>query len=133
MADEYKTEADFTYQRYEQQRELQPERDIPEDDLQVVNTITSQSISKEPEASDVEFYIRSDMSPNLGTGTGSTSTEIDSSSKFVEMNDEEQELEDIPDADDIQEDSPVDASAPVEDMHGTDLINGFNGEDPEEL
>lgn len=39
-------------------------------------------------------------------------------------------LEDVPDADAIAANSPVDPAAPpTEQMHGTDLLNGSNGED----
>lgn len=38
-------------------------------------------------------------------------------------------LEDVPDADEIQANSPVDPAAPpVDHMHGTDLLNGSNGD-----
>ncbi|MCJ8013977.1 hypothetical protein MUG84_19810 [Paenibacillus sp. KQZ6P-2] len=48
-----------------------------------------------------------------------------------DVTDEYTELENVPDADDIQENSPVDPVATVEDMHGTDLINGYDGDDSE--
>ncbi|MEI0737810.1 hypothetical protein VQ056_15965 [Paenibacillus sp. JTLBN-2024] len=48
-----------------------------------------------------------------------------------ESGDEYTELEDVPDADDIQMDSPIDPVATIEDMHGTDLINGFDGDETE--
>ncbi|MGG6314281.1 hypothetical protein [Paenibacillus macerans] len=41
-------------------------------------------------------------------------------------------LPDVPDADAVQKDSPVDPAAPDPDaMHGTDLINGFDGDETE--
>jgi hypothetical protein len=41
-------------------------------------------------------------------------------------------LPDVPDADAIQKDSPVDPVAPDPDaMHGTDLLNGFDGDETE--
>lgn len=49
-----------------------------------------------------------------------------------ELDSEEEEyipLEDVPDADDIEEDTPVDPSSPpLEIVHGTDLLNGSTGE-----
>lgn len=46
---------------------------------------------------------------------------------------ENTELEDIPDADDIQKNSPVDpAVPPIDEMHGIDLLNGYHGEDPQD-
>ncbi|ANS77030.1 hypothetical protein AWM70_01265 [Paenibacillus yonginensis] len=43
---------------------------------------------------------------------------------------EQGELPDVPDADDIQPESPVDAAAqPVDVMHGTDLINGAGADE----
>lgn len=39
---------------------------------------------------------------------------------------------DVPDADAIQKDSPVDPAAPDPDtMHGTDLLNGYDGDETE--
>ncbi|MCA0756183.1 hypothetical protein KP806_14095 [Paenibacillus sp. N4] len=43
----------------------------------------------------------------------------------------EGELEDVPDADDLSANSEVDAAAPEEEFHGTDLLNGV-GKHPEE-
>jgi hypothetical protein len=42
-----------------------------------------------------------------------------------------EELATVPDADIIAKDSPVDAATPVEEFHGTDLLNGV-GRHPEE-
>lgn len=45
---------------------------------------------------------------------------------------EDDPLPDVPDADAIQKDSPVDPVAPDPDaMHGTDLLNGFDGDETE--
>ncbi|MFB5763687.1 hypothetical protein [Paenibacillus medicaginis] len=38
-------------------------------------------------------------------------------------------LENVPDADDIAPDSPVDPSAPPDFILGTDLLNGFDGDE----
>lgn len=144
MADEYnkdiKSEADLTYERYDQQRELPPEFELPRDDFKDTGTYTKQSISREPEAEDVEFYVRSDMSPELGgqdsapASAGTSGAYAGESSAVNELS-EDEELPDVPDADDISANSPVDPSAiaMVEDMHGTDLINGYDGDDSEEL
>ncbi|MCC3382141.1 hypothetical protein ACFQ5D_03640 [Paenibacillus farraposensis] len=42
-------------------------------------------------------------------------------------------LENIPDADELTPDSPVDLSGPIEFLHGTDLLNGTDGDEDEEL
>ncbi|OZB90802.1 hypothetical protein [Paenibacillus sp. XY044] len=142
MADEHdkdiRSEADLTYDRYDQQRELPPEYELPRDDFKDTGTYTKQSISREPEAEDVNFYVRSDMSPELGgRDSAPASTETSGvnadASPAVNERTEDEELPDVPDADDISANSPVDPSAMLEDMHGTDLINGYDGDDSEEL
>ncbi|WP_068787089.1 hypothetical protein [Paenibacillus phocaensis] len=46
--------------------------------------------------------------------------------------DPEDPFPDVPDADAIQKDSPIDPVAPDPDaMHGTDLLNGFDGDETE--
>lgn len=66
-----------------------------------------------------------------GSGTAFLNQERLSGSEETNTN-EEQPLEDIPDADEIQANSPVDPAAPpVDHMHGTDLLNGSSGEDEE--
>ncbi|MGQ3478044.1 hypothetical protein [Paenibacillus sp. TY11] len=42
-------------------------------------------------------------------------------------------LEDVPDADELTPNSPVDPSAPAEFLHGTDLLNGTDGDEEEQL
>lgn len=42
-------------------------------------------------------------------------------------------LENIPDADELTPNSPADPSAPAEFLHGTDLLNGTDGDEDEEL
>lgn len=45
---------------------------------------------------------------------------------------QEAPLPDVPDADVIQKDSPIDPVTPDPDvMHGTDLLNGFDGDETE--
>ncbi|WP_246073191.1 hypothetical protein [Paenibacillus dokdonensis] len=130
MSEEYKTEADLTYERYENAGEHPIDEGLPEDDFREVNTQTVQSITREPEAADVEFYTRSEMSPELGNRRTEIPGESLQSAED-DISDEETELEDVPDADDIQMNSPIDPSATIEDMHGTDLINGYDGDDSE--
>ncbi|WP_438351212.1 hypothetical protein ACP8HI_11545 [Paenibacillus sp. FA6] len=102
-----KTTADLTYEQYEKSRSINPESVIPTDDLRDVNTITTQSISELPLKSDVEYYSSEDVN--------------------------ETALEDVPDADVIQRDSPIDpATPPIIVVHGTDLLNGYHNEEPED-
>jgi len=130
MPEPYKSEADWTYERYQNAGDHPVEDGLPADDLREVNTETVQSISEEPDPADVEFYVRSDMSPGLG-GRRETSPEQAVEPDAGESSDEYTELEDVPDADDVQKDSPIDPAATIEDMHGTDLINGFDGDETE--
>lgn len=48
--------------------------------------------------------------------------------------DREESFPDVPDADAIQSDTPVDPATPDIDttMHGIDLLNGYNGDEVEE-
>ncbi len=131
MPEPYKTEADLAYERYENAGDHAAEDVLPEDDIREVNTQTVQSISREPSEADVEFYTRSEMSPQLGTRTPGMGEASMAPAPTDVASDEDAPLEDVPDADEIQEDSPVDPSAAVEDMHGTDLINGYDGDDAE--
>lgn len=134
MPEPYKSEAEWTYERYQNAGDHPAEDGLPADDLRDVNTETAQSISAEPDAADVEFYVRSDMSDELGGRRETTSgqaVESGADKSGEESRDEYTELEDVPDADDIQMDSPIDPVATIEDMHGTDLINGFDGDETE--
>lgn len=104
MADqEFPTEGDQTYQRYKLLGEHRDENDIPGDDLLPHDTRITQSLS-EPETHPSEHDdARQDVA-----------------------------LPDVPDADDTTKDSPVDPAAPDPDaMHGTDLINGYDGDESE--
>lgn len=61
--------------------------------------------------------------------TGSTIDFEDETDMELDRQEEETPLEDVPDADDIQADSPVDPASPeLEIVHGTDLLNGSKGE-----
>jgi hypothetical protein len=42
-------------------------------------------------------------------------------------------LENVPDADELTPDNPINPSAPAEFLHGTDLLNGSDGDEDEEL
>ncbi|GIO33874.1 MULTISPECIES: hypothetical protein [Paenibacillus] len=130
MPDKYKSEADWTYERYQNAGEHPVEDGLPDADLREVNAETVQSITSEPDPADAAFYVRSDMSPELG-GRRNTPPEPSVGPASDEIGEEYTELEDVPDADDIQKDSPIDPVATIEDMHGTDLINGFDGDETE--
>ncbi|WP_334073497.1 MULTISPECIES: hypothetical protein [Paenibacillus] len=91
------------YERYNLLKEHRAENDIPGDDLLPHDTRITQSLSEsgDESAGDAEY------------GAGALDP-----------------LPDVPDADAIQQDSPVDPSAPDPDaMHGTDLLNGYDGDD----
>ncbi|MDQ0193643.1 hypothetical protein [Paenibacillus wynnii] len=61
--------------------------------------------------------------------TDSTIDFADIDMEMDEQDDVDLPLEDVPDADDIEHDSPVDpASPPLEIVHGTDLLYGSQGE-----
>lgn len=51
----------------------------------------------------------------------------------VRENEDPEQLQDVPDADEIAANSPVDPAAPPTDvMHGTDLLNGYAAGDTDE-
>ncbi|MDR0268242.1 hypothetical protein [Paenibacillus sp.] len=126
MSEEYKTETDLTYERYANAGDHPVKDGLPKNDLRDVNTQTVQSISAVPEPSNANIYTHSDISPELSVRHV---PEEPLQSAVGDIDDGE--LEDVPDADQIQEDSPADPIAVVEDMHGTDLINGFDGDETE--
>lgn len=100
-----KTAADFVYERYGLLAEDRPENDIPDDDLLHHDTRVAQGISENADEDDQSDI---DNLPDLLFG----------------------ELPDVPDADAIQKDSPADPVSPDPDaMHGTDLLNGYDGDD----
>ncbi|RCX20562.1 hypothetical protein DFP94_103293 [Fontibacillus phaseoli] len=102
MPDYPKTEGDQAYERYIIQREYRAENDIPDNDLLPHDTVITQGLS-EP---------------------------ADNQDKETELQAENDALPDVPDADEIQPGSPVDQAAPDPDaMHGTDLLNGFDGDE----
>lgn len=61
--------------------------------------------------------------------TGSTIDFADETDMELESQEDDIPLEDVPDADDIETDTPVDPASPeLEIVHGTDLLNGSRGE-----
>ncbi|GGH12556.1 hypothetical protein [Paenibacillus segetis] len=104
MVDDYKTPADYEYERYVLLKGYRPENDIPDADLLPHDTRVTQGISEEDESSTATYEDHSSI----------------------------EGLQDVPSADDIMENTPVDPAAPDSDiMHGIDLLNGYNGEDTE--
>lgn len=103
MPDYPKTEGDQAYERYQLLGDYRAENDIPDDDLLPHDTRITQSLSEPAEeVSDTDELQMEDFLP------------------------------DVPDADEIQPGSPVDQAAPDPDaMHGTDLLNGFDGDETE--
>ncbi|MGZ7442022.1 hypothetical protein [Paenibacillus sp. TH7-28] len=100
-----KTAADFVYERYGLLAENRPENDIPDDDLLHHDTRVAQGISENADEDDQSNITNP---PDLLFG----------------------ELPDVPDADAIQKDSPVDPVSPDPNaMHGTDLLNGYDGDE----
>jgi len=94
------------YERYHLLKEYRPENDIPGDDLLPHDTRITQSLSEPGGESEAR-------------GAAGAEATLEP-------------LPDVPDADAIQKDSPVDPSAPDPDaMHGTDLLNGYDGDDSE--
>lgn len=102
---DYPTEGDQAYQRYRLLGERRAENDIPDDDLLPHDTRITQGLSE------------SDAGPE--------DRERDAARPDMA-------LPDVPDADDIAKNSPVDPVSPDPDaMHGTDLINGYDGDESE--
>lgn len=100
--DEFKTAADYEYERYEILKGYRPENDIPDADLLPHDTRITQGISEE-----------------------NGPVHIASSD-----NNQWEELQDVPDADEIEMNTPIDPVAPdIEALHGTDLLNGYSGDD----
>lgn len=104
-----KEESDFAYDRYLIQREYRAENDIPDDDLLPHDTRITQGISEgEDQGEDEPLYNYNEDIQALYDAP----------------------LPDIPDADEIQPGSPVDANAPDPDaMPGIDVLNGFDGDE----
>ncbi|GGA27380.1 hypothetical protein [Paenibacillus physcomitrellae] len=96
-----KTYGDRMYEQYELLADYNAENDIPSDDLLPHDTRITQSLS-------------------------AYGDEADRNEELLEQG----ALPDVPNADDVQPESPVDAAAqPVDVMHGTDLINGAGADE----
>lgn len=66
------------------------------------------------------------------TGSGTAFLNQDIFTNYSPVEGEYKPLEDVPDADAISANSPVDPAAPPADqMHGTDLLNGSHGDEEE--
>ncbi|MEF2967624.1 hypothetical protein V3851_17485 [Paenibacillus sp. M1] len=101
MPDFPKTEGDFVYERYNLERDNRAENDIPGDDLLPHDTRITQGLSERGAGEEGDADYLADTA-----------------------------LPDVPDADEIERDTPVDQVAPDPDaMHGTDLLNGFDGDE----
>ncbi|WP_172200360.1 hypothetical protein [Saccharibacillus qingshengii] len=110
MAYDPRNESDRAHERFNLTRDNDyTERDIPADELEYVDTVQETAAPTDSALTDPEAYPnRTEEDPHLGSPT----------------------LEDVPDADDLYPDSPVDPAAPAQDEpHGTDLLNGAGGEE----
>ncbi|CAM3501836.1 MULTISPECIES: hypothetical protein [Saccharibacillus] len=110
MAYDPRNESDRAHERYELSSDHDyTERDIPATEMEYVDTVQQNTEPVNEVETDPEAYPnRTEEDPHLG----------------------EPRLEDVPDADDLHPDSPVDPAAPAQDEpHGTDLLNGAGGEE----
>ncbi|MDQ0193939.1 hypothetical protein [Paenibacillus wynnii] len=120
MADGYnKTEADIAYERYNKMGSVTSDEEIDSDvGLNNLNVMERDEVL---ESDAIEFAM----------AAGLTGNAIDYAEEDLEGLDEEEDipLEDVPDADDIESDTPVDPAAPPQVIvHSTDLLNGSQGE-----
>ncbi|MEK4277555.1 hypothetical protein [Paenibacillus sp. FSL R7-0026] len=99
-------ESDRYYDRYQRSRDIPPETEVPEGDMDTFDEVSGRRIVTED----------SDLAPVAATAADEP--ELDS--RLAET-----PLESVPDADLLQPNSPVDPAAPDPDaLHGTDLLNG---------
>ncbi|WP_157116061.1 hypothetical protein [Paenibacillus xylanexedens] len=99
-------ESDRYYDRYQRSRDIPPETEVPEGDMDTFDEVSGRRIVTED----------SDLAPVATTAVDEP--ELDS--RLAET-----PLESVPDADLLQPNSPVDPAAPDPDaLHGTDLLNG---------
>lgn len=99
-------ESDRYYDRYQRSRDIPPETEVPEGDMDTFDEVSGSRIVTED----------SDLAPVAATAVDEP--ELDS--RLAET-----PLESVPDADLLQPNSPVDPAAPDPDaLHGTDLLNG---------
>ncbi|NGZ74909.1 hypothetical protein [Saccharibacillus alkalitolerans] len=110
MAYDPRNESDRAYERYELSQDNDfTERDIPSETMEYVDTVQEDALDTDGAVTDPDAYPnRTEEDPNVSSPL----------------------LEDVPDADDLHPDTPVDPAAPVQDEpHGTDLLNGAGGEE----
>ncbi len=112
MAYDPRNESDRAYERYELTQDNDrdyEERAIPAETMEYVGTVQEGALDANAATTDPEAYPnRTEEDPNLSSPM----------------------LEDVPDADDLFPDSPVDPAAPaMDEPHGTDLLNGAGGEE----
>ncbi|KAA8747471.1 MULTISPECIES: hypothetical protein [Paenibacillus] len=99
-------ESDRYYDRYQRSRDIPPETEVPEGDMDTFDEVSGRRIVTE----------YTDPAPVAATAVDEP--ELDS--RLAET-----PLESVPDADLLQPNSPVDPAAPDPDaLHGTDLLNG---------
>ncbi|WP_017690240.1 hypothetical protein [Paenibacillus sp. PAMC 26794] len=99
-------ESDRYYDRYQRSRDIPPETEVPEGDMDTFDEVSGRRIVTED----------SGLAPLAATAVDEP--ELDS--RLAET-----PLESVPDADLLQPNSPVDPAAPDPDaLHGTDLLNG---------
>ncbi|WP_339259284.1 hypothetical protein MKZ12_05840 [Paenibacillus sp. FSL R5-0713] len=99
-------ESDRYYDRYQRFRDIPPETEVPEGDMDTFDEVSGRRIVTED----------AELAPVAATAVDEP--ELDS--RLAET-----PLESVPDADLLQPNSPVDPAAPDPDaLHGTDLLNG---------
>lgn len=99
-------ESDRYYDRYQRSRDIPPETEVPEGDMDTFDEVSGRRIVTEDSVLAPVAAIAVDE-PELDSRLAETP------------------LESVPDADLLQPNSPVDPAAPDPDaLHGTDLLNG---------
>ncbi|WP_336781186.1 hypothetical protein [Paenibacillus illinoisensis] len=99
-------ESDRYYDRYQRSRDIPPETEVPEGDMDTFDEVSGRRIETD----------ETDLPPVAAT----TVEDEELESRLAEP-----ALESVPDADLLQPNSPVDPAAPDPDaLHGTDLLNG---------
>lgn len=124
-----KTEADFEYERYIQAD--MDEEDIVDDDADPVlvgdkylaadiGLNSPKDVIERDELVESDAYLAAETA-----GLTLDDTDYTKDEELLEMEEEDQPLEDVPDADDVYPNSIIDpASPPVDVMPGTDVLNG---------
>ncbi|MBP2000719.1 hypothetical protein J2Z69_001750 [Paenibacillus shirakamiensis] len=116
MADEFddvKSRGQQEYDEYKTLASYNEENDIPSDDLLPHDSRSTQSLSE-------------------GESISNSNSHFDKDLPAAPLDDVEEDmpLQDVPDADEVSEDSPVDPVSPPEILdHGIDIINGYDGTD----